>query len=222
MDMSIDAMPSREMNIGSFGAVLNANSATGAEDAVPGMGPAVDKLEFSNAGKMISSGINLAQEGDPEVQGFMTKLEQGMQTGDLDLAALLEEVPEALTSALESEGVDLEDALQTLSDFSANMPPPPPPGDQAVEESGEASGQMPPGGGAGGARGAGGAPVATEEEEEEDTTTELEDEISELQQEISALQGKEQTEYVKSELEAKQSELSSVVAELSLAESEEG
>jgi hypothetical protein len=220
MNIPTDMMSGEGIRAGAAGGMGGINSFLGRGDVpLDAIAPA-DTVELSNAGQMISVGIGLAREGNADVQDFMNQLEQGVRSGVVDTATLMAEVPEELASALDSAGIELEDALQTISEHAANQPPPvenQPEGEMLPEEEGNAEAAH--GAGAGGAKGAGGATESSEDDS--DAIDELEEQISELQQEITALQGKELTEEVEGQLSAKQAELAAAQAALSLLESEE-
>ena len=201
-----------------------------------------DQVDLSDASRMLSAAMKMAEEGNTEVQPFLSTLEDGLKTGNLDMETLMKEAPKELVSKMESMGIDTEETLQTISDFVASMPSPPPPAEETVstatttpdvqetktateqtapsEETAEAATEE-----EAAAQGAGGGgAVAGSSSSGDDTIEEqidaLQEQIKQVQQEIAELKGKEQTETVQTQIATKQAELSELQAELTILQSE--
>ena len=246
MDVTLNTLTGLNSSITQAGAVTNATG-TSEETTTNEESLSFDQLKLSDAGKMLSTAARMAGDGNDKAQDFLSALENGLETGNLNMETLLKNAPDELLSAMENEGIDVGQALQTLSIVAETISLQPITSETGsllmeeadedeeltlAEQAEEAATQTEeeeetdetsaaPAGGPGGAGGAAGAASSEDTDTIEEQIESIEDQIEQLEQEIEALMGKEQTEETRTDLSSKQAELATLQAELATLESEQ-
>ena len=82
---------------------------------------AVSQLMLRDAARMLMIAARLVEHGDDKVDGFLNQLRDGLLTRSCDVASLAPSVPTHFLSLLDKEGIDLPEALRSLSDYSETL-----------------------------------------------------------------------------------------------------
>ena len=245
MEIIPNTLPTPTGNIQAADAVSNQ---TKTDEIPPPEETAVfDQVDLSDASKMLSTALRMANEGNTEAQAFLESLQDGLVGTSIDQESLMEQAPEELIAAMESQGIDLKETLQTIVDYSESLPPapPPPPIEEpssteatevsvstaaqpdntealqgTAEETGTDAGADEKAAGAQKSGGGAAAASSASDASIEQQIEQLKERIKELQQEIKQLMGKDQTDETRTELNSRQAELSQATSELTVLESE--
>lgn len=88
----------------------------------PGPPPSGDKADISQTGQLLSEMTSeLSEEENSEIKEYLDSILEEIQSGTFNIESLVEDIPDALETFLEEQGVTVEDFLEDFKEDITEM-----------------------------------------------------------------------------------------------------